>query len=40
MYMHWFGLPNAHRRRITQSIASDIAEVDGEVALTTTDSGP
>jgi hypothetical protein len=40
MYTHWFGLPNARRRRISQSIASDIAEVEGEVALNTTDSGP
>jgi hypothetical protein len=40
MYTHWFGLPNARRRRMTQSIASLIAEVDGEVALNTTDSGP
>ena len=36
----WFGLPNARRRRITQSSASDIADVDGEAELNTTDSGP
>ncbi|CAN5873630.1 hypothetical protein BH20ACT6_BH20ACT6_21600 [soil metagenome] len=40
MYTHWFGLPYARRRRITQSIASLIAEVEGDVALNTTDSEP
>jgi hypothetical protein len=35
-----FGLPNARRRRITQSSESDIAEVEGEAELNTTDSGP
>ena len=35
-----FGLPNARRSRVIQSIESLIAEVDGELQEKTTDSGP
>ena len=38
--MHWFGHPNARRRRISQSTESLIADVDGEAELKTTDSAP
>ena len=40
MYVQKFGLPKARISRWTQSMASLIADVDGELELNATDSGP